>query len=235
MKRSLLAPLKSALQAQGITQAEAARRLRVSLPTLKRWLRGEGLDLASLERLLQLGGLTLTEWAQRTESATARTFHYTLEQERTLARHPELLALWDALLHQVPLKVALEEASLKGHAATLALKSLEGIGLIERLPKNKIKLLLQGEPHWRPEGALAQAFRRKAIQALIDSTRSQPNALKMGVYRLLPEDLPRLKAQLQELRETLRSAEIRGESAPHRTTPYACLTAFGPWNWNNLR
>src|SRR4051794_14143707 len=94
----LVVALRSRARALGLTHAALASELGVSLSTIKRWLSGQGLDLAALERLLAALDLEWADLATLLPAQAAPRFQYTVEQESFFARHPGHLAFLDALL-----------------------------------------------------------------------------------------------------------------------------------------
>ncbi|RYZ68472.1 MAG: XRE family transcriptional regulator [Proteobacteria bacterium] len=81
LHRELVAIVKARAKTNGLTQAALAKRLSVSLPTMKRWYQGDFVTLENLKRLCDEVGLSLTEAFATVEDAKSLNFQYTNEQE----------------------------------------------------------------------------------------------------------------------------------------------------------
>lgn len=232
MKRSLMKALAATIRARGLTQAELARRLGVSVPTVKRWLRGEGLDLDGLERLLAEAGLTLSELAALLPAREARSFGYTLEQERFFADHPRFLAYFDLLLAgEAPASIA-RKHGLSERSTARYLRQLEKLGLIERLPRDRVRLTVEGEPKWMPRGPLATRFRQEAIGAFLSEAGER---VRFGMHRLTSADARKARTMLDELAAFLRAAEGRGKLQRDASSEqWGFLAGFAPYAWARL-
>lgn len=233
MKRSLMNALARVARAQGLTQADLARRLGVSLPTLKRWLRGEGIDLASLEALLNELGLSLAEAAALVPGDASRGFDYTVEQEAFFARHPYFLAYFDRLLAGNSPAQIRRRSQISERATSRYLRKLAELGLIERLEGGRVRLLPRGEPRWRKGGPLSQRFRGEALQSFLKG--SPPESIRFGIHRLLPDDARKMQLMINELRDALIVAESRAKvHAQDDARPWGALTALSPFEWELL-
>lgn len=235
MKQPLVSVIRFQLRAQGLTQAALAQKLRVSLPTAKRWLRGDGLDLDGLDRLLEVVGLSLSEAAALAGEVPHRTFKYTGRQETFLAGNVLALAVLDELLQGATPSQAARTLGLGAAALQRVLRGLEGVDLLERHPGGRSKLLVRGEPVWKKDGPLALKFRRHATQALLAQAERFEDAKKLGIYRLLPEDVTRARVLLDDLRLHLRRSEARARARPAQARTHGCLTALAPFDWSFLR
>ncbi len=234
MLSDVLNVLRKLVKGRGFTQAELAKRLKVSVPTVKRWLRGDGLDLRGLDRILSVTGIAFFELAAAAGMSGTETFQYTEQQEAVLAKDFDALTVFDHLLHGVSVKEIAKTCSLSRAAISRKLRELESIGLIERHPRDRIKVLVRGEPIWRKDGALDRAFKQSAIQGFLSAADRTPGAKIMGTYWLTPEDARKAQTMLDDLREFLRRAEHRAKLSPERVQLHGCLSVFGPFDWRVL-
>lgn len=199
-------PIQQTLRERNITQVEFAQTLRVSLPTLKRWLRGEGVLLKDWVRMAEALGMSLREIVESVEAQSTRQFTYTEVQEQALAEDPGLLGFFDALLYghtpaQIARRVGWTAARLNQRLARL-----EKLGLIEWLPRNRVRLKVQGEPRRRPGGALSQKFRRSVLQTFWEQ---EARMVGIGFYRLSEDSAQVLRQGQRDLQEKARGLEIR--------------------------
>ncbi|MDD4973466.1 MAG: helix-turn-helix transcriptional regulator [Bacteriovorax sp.] len=201
--------IKNVLKLQGITQEEFAQQMKVSVPTIKRWLKGEGVLFTDLIRMLDCLGLRLSEVAMMFEGALANKFTYTLKQEQLFVSIEGLLAFFDQLLKgRSPSQIA-RTYSLTEKSVVFYLSHLDKSGLIEWLPKNKARVLVTGEPSWIKGGPLSQKFRRQIIDGHIANYVDDRDHLKIGIYSLSKESQLKVNSMLIEVTEKVRGLEVR--------------------------
>lgn len=210
--------IRSQLKARQMTQEEFARVLKTSVPTMKRWLRGEGLLFRDLSRMLEALNLRLSEVSLLAEGEVRSSFTYSFAQEETLAREEGLLAFFDQLLKgKTPTQIA-RKHQLTEKSLVFYLSKLEKLKLIQWLPKNKVKILVSGEPNWNPGGPLSQKFRRQIVDEHLKNHLFDKDRLRVGVYSLSNESQKKISGYLVELSERLRVLELKDSSEEHELT-----------------
>jgi transcriptional regulator with XRE-family HTH domain len=197
--------IKIEFKRRGLTQKRVAIDLKVSLPTLKRWLTGQGIGLNDFEKILDYLNLTLAELVALVPSE-AVFFEYTLEQEKYFASNTNSLAFFDELLKKRSPKRIAKQAKLQYSTYLKLLRKLESLGLIDFLPHEKVRLKVKGEPKWRPNGPLSRSFQSAVLNQL--SIERHPKNF-IGVYQLKPVDLALFEEKLKELRRFLSHSEAR--------------------------
>jgi transcriptional regulator with XRE-family HTH domain len=219
--------LRSLLKDKGWSQAAFAGALGISIPTAKRWLKGEGLLLRDWLRALETLGLTLPELLERAGEGSSQ-FFYSAEQEGALARTPSLLAYFDLLLAgETPAAIARTHGVAKTDTAHF-LGRLAKLKLIEWLPKDRVRLLVTGEPRWNPAGPLAAKFRRQTLREFTDRFGDDPASLRIGIYGLSEESLRSLPSLFGEVLETLRRRELGDRRQAGRTRKVTVLLGAAP-------
>jgi len=206
--------LRQLLREKGCSQAAFAKALGISLPTAKRWLRGEGISFQDWLRALEASGISLGELIERAGLDNYRQFSYSPAQDKALAQTPGLLAYFDQLLAgKAPAEIA-RAHRLPKTATAQYLGALAKVGLIEWLPKDRARLLVRGEPRWNPQGPLAQKFRRQTLREFTDRFGDDPGALRLGIYELSEETEGALPGLFTEFLEKLRHREISDARSP---------------------
>lgn len=200
--------LKLTLRQRNITQKDLAKMMGKSEPTLKRWLRGEGLLLTDWLKMLEVLQLDLTELSEMTKNAHQSSFEYTIQQEKIFVETPGLLAFFDQLLlGKTPQQIS-KSYQLSGKSFISYLSKLEKMDLIEWLPRNKIKLRVQGSPRWIAGGPLRQKFRKQMLTAFI-SKYEQQEELKLNVYHLSKKSTQACAEIIAEAQEQIRRLELK--------------------------
>jgi transcriptional regulator with XRE-family HTH domain len=217
--------IKDELKRQVITQEEFAKIMKTSVPTIKRWLKGEGVLLRDWIKMLDCLGLSFAEAIMAIEASSTKVFTYTIEQERLLSTEDGLLAFFDHLLKgKTPAQIA-RQFSLTQESVIFYLSKLDKVSLVEWLPKNKVKLLVNGEPHWIKMGPLSRKFRKQIIQSHIENYIDDRDHLKVNIYSLSEESLLKLFSIMGEYSDKIRSLEIK--DAQKQETKKLTTVIFG--------
>jgi transcriptional regulator with XRE-family HTH domain len=167
--QAMLAELRRVLRQAGWTARAIAADQRIGEATAKRWLAGRGLTLDRLERLAALAGLSLAELARAAEQpVSGLAQELTLAQERALSGDLFLAFLFMTLLggnqpHEVAADFGVPEAALDA-----ALARLERLALIDRLPADRARVLVDRAIVWRktPMRALFEAHMKRQFMEM---------------------------------------------------------------------
>ena len=203
------AQVKNVIKEKGYTQEEFAQIIGVSMPTLSRWLRGEGLLFQDLNRMLEKLGVKLSDLAMLAEGDLAQKFTYTLEQEDAFVSTEGLLAFFDQLLNGKTVSQIVRSFKLSEKSTSFYLAKLNKLKLIEWLPNNKVKIIVSGEPSWISGGPLSQKFRKQIINEHIQNHLNNREMLRMGVYSLTADSNKKINEKFQEFMESIRMLEIK--------------------------
>jgi len=219
--------LKAKIRSLRITQEELSRDLEVSLPTLKRWLSGQAITISILKKMCNRLGISIAELMMEIEDANPANWKYTIEQEVFLAGDPACLAFFDHLLQghtarRIQTKFKLSLAQVERY-----LSKLEKLNLIDRYPRNRIKLKAHGEPVWNKNGPLAQRFK---IEILNDFLGDQEEG-EFFLNEFLPEDLEQIDQQRRDLIRTVRQANKRAQLLPEKAQSYGTYILLKPYRW----
>ncbi len=198
--------IKKELKARAISQRQAARELKISLPTLKRWLAGNGLTLENFDRLLDYMDITLADLANMLPQH-AMTFEYTIQQEEYLAKNPKIFAVFDRLLLGKTPKKIVAESNVSMSEMHKILSRLDKLRLIDWLPKDKVLLKVKGEPKWRHNGPLSIAFRQSILNQLLH--KSAHKDMFLATYDLSSSDKSLFEEKISQLKQFLNQAEAR--------------------------
>ncbi len=201
-----------------------AKELGVSLPTLKRWLTGDGLSTKDLLRLLEAVGSSLVELDQYLNPSLSGP-HLTWDQERLLARTPRLLEFWESYV--------VERHDMDRAQKVLRLSSDALTDFLLVLKKAK----LMSWTHLRypvplPNGPLEELLRRRLLERL---SRLGVHEARSRVLHLNESDLAELRVGIVRLLEdfTRRSARRRGSPQQKNAVqlkPYGLFLGLSPFD-----
>lgn len=219
--------IKDKLKEKGITQDDFAKMMGVSSPTIKRWLKAEGLLFKDLTLMLEKLNVRLSEMAILSEASMINNFTYTKNQEEIFINTEGLLAFFDQLLKdKLPSQIA-KNFQLTDKSLNFYLSKLDKMKLIEWLPNNKSKLLVNGEPSWILGGPLSQKFRKQIIENHIEHYINNRDQLKIAIYALSPESYKKINDKYQEILESLRILEIKDSQSIKSTKLTTIILGMG--------
>jgi transcriptional regulator with XRE-family HTH domain len=206
--QALAAAVKSELRKRGVTVREFAKRMEVSEPTMKRWLRGQGLLLKDWILMLEALGLSLSETAAQADKAARTQFLYTETQEMQFVAIPGLLAFFQSLLEGNDAESIAVKHRLTKASVTFYLKKLDDLGLIRWKQGTSFTFVKRGEPKWRRGGPLAKTFRAKVFDEVVVKNQDTEKT-RIGLYHLSPIDLEHVRSMLDEALQFAKTAETR--------------------------
>lgn len=230
LPKQLMSVVKQECKQRGITQSYLSNRLEVSLPTIKRWMRGEGVTLESLGALCSELGLSLGDITARLQEENKQCFTYTEAQEAFFSKNPDHLAFFDNLLRgKSPMQIQ-KKFNLKPQAVTKYLLKLDKLKLLELGSDNKFKLKVLGEPSWKPGGALSQTLRPQIVNEFLSSCSKNQSSLYLHDYT--EEDSLKIRTKIDELVLLSREANKRATYSTAKSTAFGFFYGLKPFRWS---
>ncbi len=167
----LISQLKKSLKAYGLTYADVAEHLQLSEASVKRLFAANSFTLERLDQVCLLMGIEFADLVrQMGEAAESRLTELTQEQEKEIVADIALLLVTVCVLNQWKLADICDYFHLTEHQCINHLAKLDRLGLIDLLPKNRIKLRVAPNFKWLDNGPI-QRFYQEKIEA--DFFRSQ--------------------------------------------------------------
>ncbi|GAA6151896.1 helix-turn-helix domain-containing protein [Pseudoteredinibacter isoporae] len=158
--QAIVDSLKRELKAQGKTYAHVAKTLDLSEASVKRLFSSANLSLHRLDSLCELLGMTVAELANKAQGQQAIS-QLSQEQEQQLVDQPKLLLVAVCALNRWQFHEIVGTYQLSGAECVQLLAKLDRLRLIELLPNNRIKLLVDRGFRWLPNGPIQQYFRQQ--------------------------------------------------------------------------
>lgn len=153
--------LKKALRAHGKTYADVAAALGLSTPSVKRLFSEESLSLKRVDAICAMLDMEMTDLLQQLAEEGWQLRQLSDAQERAIAGDMPLLLVTVAVLNRLGVDDILERFVIEEHACIRKLAWLDRQGLIELLPRNRIRLKVSPNFAWRPDGPIQRFFREK--------------------------------------------------------------------------
>lgn len=154
--------LKYELKAQGKTYSQVAKVLKLSEASVKRLFSSANLSLQRLDVLCDMLGISVAELVIRAQAKIALS-QLSEEQEQQLVDEPRLLLVAVCALNRWQFQDIISNYTLSGAECIQLLAKLDRLRVIELLPNNRIKLLVDRGFRWISNGPI-QSFFRNQIQ-----------------------------------------------------------------------
>src|SRR5690606_13591191 len=227
----IVANVKAALKARGVTYAELAKRIGLSETSVKRVLSRGTLSLKRLEQICDAIGASVGEIAQLALGPADRHPEMlTLGQEKALAADPQLFACYHLVANGRSNREI--EAAMQASAETVKdwLERLKALGLVTPAAGRKHAVAAVAVK-WRPDGPVRKLYEREVradfLQSLFRTDRETLDfrfaELSEASYRILQRKLDRLAAEFRDLADLDRTLP----SSAKRNV--GCLLAMRPW------
>jgi len=235
-RETLLRALKQVLKQRGMRYADLAAGLGVSEPTVKRMLSTGHIDLARLERVCGLLEIDLFELVRIARGARDRRGQLATAQERALAAEPRLLLVFHLLCNDWTVPAIRREFGLDGPEATLLLARLDRLGLVELLPRDRVRLRVARDFEWREDGPVRRRYAQVATgEFLRDAFAGRDALLVMEVRELGDSSVAVLRRKLEQLAAEYREmAALDATLPPARRRSVGMLLGLRPWVFSLL-
>lgn len=168
-RHALLDALRKVLKNRKLTYKQVAGRLGVTEQTVKRMFSGDGDFPAS--RLFEICDAVDVDFFAVAASAEVKkeeTFQLTVEQEQFFVDHPGHLVFFEELRAQKSPAEIRAAAGISVRSTQKYLRDLESVGVLERLPKDAVKLKVRGAHNWLQHGPLGRAHSRRSFMQMFD-------------------------------------------------------------------
>ncbi len=215
--RALIDTLKSMLRSQGHTYADCARWLDLSEASVKRLFSKYQFSLDRLEILCTHLGMDFIELARQMDSRQHRVSQLSEDQEQALVKEPRQLLVAVCLLNHWPPETILESYQLSPNELQVTLGKLDGIGLIELMPGNRVRLKVKRDFRWRSGGPIERLFREHMQSEFLRDDFDQPSECRLVVSGMLsPAARAELNKRLRQLVEHFNDVHLKGLDLPQQ-------------------
>lgn len=183
--------LKSLLKAHKLKYRDVATTLNLSEASVKRLFSTCDFDLVKLDSICQMMNLEISDLLQAMTEKQVQIQELTEQQEAEIASDPELLMITVCVLNRWSMADILTHYHFTETQCIQKLALLDRLKIIELLPKNKIKLLIDPNFHWRPSGPIQQFFHRAIEKELFTSPFEKDNHKLLVLNGMLSENANR--------------------------------------------
>jgi len=203
---ALIKTLKQALKASRFTYADIARHLDMSEANVKRLFATESFSLHRLEAVCELLQLELADLFNLYEESRDKIRHLTLEQEQELVSDIGLLLIAVSVRNRLSYEDIVNFYTITEAETIRYLARLDRLGIIDLLPGNRIKLLIDERFNWLADGPIERFYQQQIQSQFLKSRFSAKTDLRLFQFGLLGEGacqvfIKKLQALAQEFIE----------------------------------
>ena len=160
--------LKRVLKNAGLTYADAARHLGLSVASVKRLFKDQSFSVARMERLCELAGADLLELVRTVDDQKGQLRQLSEEQERELADDLPLFIAAICVLNRYRFDDIVASYKIDVLPLQQLFARLDHIGVLELLPGNRYRLRVARDFRWRPNGPIERFFVQNVLAGFVD-------------------------------------------------------------------
>lgn len=203
---ALLKTLKQALKEAGLTYRDVARHLQMSEANVKRLFATQRVTLERLEQICALVQFELSDLFALYDESRQRISSLTKEQEKELVSDSKLLLVAVSVRNHLTYQDIIDQYQISPSECIQYLARLDRLKIIDLLPNNRIKLLIDENFKWIPHGPIEQFFQQQIQNQFLKSNFNKDQELRLFQFALLGESsthimINKLKALALEFTE----------------------------------
>lgn len=199
---ALIQTLKRALRKSGITYAQVAAHLGMSEANVKRLFASRSFALHRIEKICGMMNLDLADLFVLHEAERTRIRHLSRKQEQELVGDTRLLLVAVSVRNRMEFDEIVERYRLTETETIRCLARLDRLGLIELLPGNRIKLLIDENFEWLSNGPIERFYESQIQAQFLDARFDAEVELRQFQFGLLGEGSSRI--MIKKLRDLAR-------------------------------
>lgn len=227
---ALIDALKQVLREQGITYADVAKKLKLSLPSVKRLFADKQFSLRRLDQVCELAGIEISDLARRVQQ-DKEISQIDWKHEEELVSDLKLLIVAVSSLNRWRFDEILATYKLTQAELIQRLARLDRMKLIELLPGNRIRPLVSPSFQWQKGGPIQRFFEAQVQADFFESGFNQPGELRLFVTGMLSrESNAQIQQKMQRLGQEFRLLHEEDKNRPlAERFGTSLVLAMRPW------
>ena len=228
---ALIDTLKQALKSHHLTYAEVARQLKMSEANIKRMFASRRFTLDRVEDICRLMQMELTDLIHLYEESRQRITQLTLQQEQELVQDIKLLLVAVAVRNRLTYDDILNNYQITETECIRCLATLDNLKIIDLLPQNRIKLRVDEDFRWLPNGPIERFFEKQIQGQFLKSSFNGELEKRLFLFGLLSESSSQqLLNKMQALAKEFTDLHRQDSRLPLETRhTIGFLLALRPW------
>jgi DNA-binding Xre family transcriptional regulator len=229
-KYAVVNALKRALRNNGFRYADVARHLGLSESSVKRLFADANFSLERLDLLCQMMNMEMSDLILGLRDEN-RIKSLAIEQEKELVADVPLLLIANSVLNKWSFDEILEHYDFKSTELIQYLARLDRLKLIELLPGNRIKVLVDRDFHWLKDGPINAFFETCVRQEFFNSRFNEPGEQRQFMIGMLSRTSNAiLQRKLDKLKDEFHALHYEDEALP-RSQKFGTTVVIGMRLW----
>lgn len=200
---ALLKTLKQALKTSAYTYADVAKHLDMSEANVKRLFATQRITLQRVEQICSLMQMELSDLFELYDESRQRISSLSLEQEKQLVSDSKLLLVAVSVRNHLSFNDIITHYQISETECIRYLAQLDRLKIIDLLPGNRIKVLIDEHFDWLPHGPIEQFFQHKIQNQFLKANFNKELDLRIFQFGLLGDSscqviINKLKTLAQE-------------------------------------
>jgi AcrR family transcriptional regulator len=231
----IVTELKQALRQSGHTYRDVAKKLDLSVASVKRLFSTADLSLQRVDEICELIGLGLRDILERAHEHTEPTNPLTLAQETEIVSDLKLLLVTWLVLIRTPFEEIIEGYRFTEREALQYLIRLDRLKVIELQPGNRVRLLVSRHFSWRPGGPVQKYIHQKLLREFFAGHFSGPQEeFFFHGGRLTGEALAQLQRALRQASRECAEIIEQDRVSTQARNGAAFVLALRPWTFSGF-
>jgi AcrR family transcriptional regulator len=235
-RAQIVTELKQALRESGHTYSDVAKKLGLSVASVKRLFSTADFSLQRVDEICELIGLGLREILERAHDRTEPTDQLTLAQETEIVSDPKLLFMTWLVLIRTPFEEIIQAYLFTEREAQQYLIRLDRLKVLELQPGNRARLLVSRHFSWRPGGPVQKYIHQKLLREFFASHFCGPQEeFFFHGGRITDEALAQLKRALRSASRECAEIIEQDRGSTQARKGAAFVLALRPWNFSGFK
>lgn len=205
----LILTLKRVLKTRGMTYAELAQAIALSEASVKRLFSQGTFTLERLEQVCAALEIDIFELAKLARGEQARAQELTVKQEQALAKDRVLLGVFYLAYNGWQIDDIVAQYDLTRAQVFALLRKLDGIGVLDLLPSEQVRIKVARNLRLRRRGPIETAYGRAVVGEFLSPEfdrvggmfRVEFRELSNASFEVLKRKLQRIADEVHELAE----------------------------------
>ena len=231
----LLDQLKRSLKERGLTYTEVAKKLDLSLASVKRIFASGDLSLERFESICELVGLEFSDLVERMQAETAPRKKLSLAQEREIVADPKLFLITWLILSRMQIDDIVKQYDYSRSEARRYLIQLDRLKIIELQPLDRARVLVSRHFSWLAGGPVQTHIHRVLLGEFLDAQFLDDRDEFFFHGGSVSEDgFSKLKRALQNTSRECAEIIERDQAVVGRRAGAAFVLALRPWAFSGF-
>jgi transcriptional regulator with XRE-family HTH domain len=231
----IVAGLKTALKERGLTYADVATALKLSLASVKRLFSTGTLTLDRVDRICELAGVELSEVLEREQERARQPKKLSITQEREIVTDPKLFLVTWLILNRTQFADIVRDYRFTERELLRYLLKLDRLKVIELQPGNRVRILVSRNSAWRAGGPVQAYIHQRLLKEFLSAHFIGPlDEFAFHGGSVTPAALGELKRVLQNASRECAEIVDRDRTAAGDRSGAAMLLALRPWQYSGF-